>query len=95
MAAAASHWGDRARMTHLLVLTSEAVYALMPTNLEARAQGMGHGERLQSVLKRAVKADDLYKSLRTTLNMAVQQEQDRQFVSVGRRTGWVHAWVHE
>ena len=28
-------------MTHLLVLTSEAVYALMPTNLEARAQGMG------------------------------------------------------
>jgi len=40
VAAAASHWGDRARMTHLLVLTSEAVYALMPTNLEARAQGI-------------------------------------------------------
>ena len=72
-------------MTHLIVLTSEAVYALIPTNLEARAQGTGHGERLQSVLKRAVKADDLYKYL----NLAVQQ--DLQFVSVGRLPGWMDA----
>jgi hypothetical protein len=71
VAAAAPLWGDRTRMTHLMLLTSEAVYALMPTNLEARAQGMGHSERLQSALKRAVKADDLYKYL----NMTVQQDQ--------------------
>ena len=70
VAAAAPLWGDRARMTHLMLLTSEAVYALMPTNLEARAQGMGHSERLQSALKRYVKADDLYKYL----NMTVQQD---------------------
>jgi len=59
---------DRERYTHLLVLTSEAVTLLTPT--DARAHGAGDSERLPSVLKKAASARDLEDHLRKLLQKA-------------------------